>query len=200
MGPNGAGKTTFLRLMHGLERLSGGSATWRAPTVEARHQQAYVFQTPVMMRRSVRDNLAFPLRLSGTGRAAARARAADWLARIGLSETAHRPAAMLSVGRTPETGARPRLIRAPQVLFLDEPCANLDGRATRAIEGLLGEARAAGVRIVMATHDLGQARRLASEVLFIYRGGLHEAAPATAFFEAPQTAEARAFLNGDIVE
>jgi len=86
------------------------------------------------------------------------------------------------------------------VLFLDEPCANLDGRATREIEALLHEAHAHGTRIIMATHDMGQARRLATDVLFLLGGQIHEQAPASEFFNRPATSEAQAFLKGDIVE
>ena len=92
------------------------------------------------------------------------------------------------------------LIREPQILFLDEPCASLDGRATREIEAILSDAYDQGVRILMSTHDMGQARRLATEVLFLHKGLIHEAAPAEAFFADPATAEARAFLKGDILE
>ena len=92
------------------------------------------------------------------------------------------------------------MIRAPKVLFLDEPCANLDGRATREIETLLLEAHAAGTRIVMTTHDLGQARRLAQDVLFLLNGKIHEQGPSPQIFEAPRTPETKAFFKGDILE
>jgi len=200
LGPNGSGKTTLLRLMHGLERLSKGTAEWQISDVEVRRRQAYVFQTPIMMRRSVRDNLAYPLIVHGTPKAAARAQAWNWAERINLADAFERQAPLLSGGEKQKLALARALIRKPEVLFLDEPCANLDGRATREIEEILQEAHASGTRIVMSTHDIGQARRLASDVLFMLKGRLHEHGPAQAFFASPETPEAAAFLNGDIVE
>lgn len=200
IGPNGSGKTSLLRLMHGLERLTAGSANWNQPDTEARKRQAYVFQTPIMMRRSVRDNLIFPLTTHGTKKTEASALADEWLQRINLSEARGRQATLLSGGEKQKLALARALIRQPDVLFLDEPCANLDGRATREIEEILHHAHDTGIRIIMATHDMGQARRLATEVLFIFKGLIHETGEAESFFDTPQTPEAEAFLNGDIVE
>ena len=200
MGPNGSGKTTLLRLMHGLQRLSAGSIRWNVPDALARERQAYVFQAPIMMRRTVLDSIAYPLILHGMARREARARAADWAERVGLGGALHRGAPVLSGGEKQKLALARALIRRPEILFLDEPCANLDGRAMREIEAILHDAQAAGTRIVMATHDMGQARRLASEIVFLYGGKVHETGEAGAFFDAPRTAEAEAFINGEIVE
>lgn len=198
IGPNGAGKTTFLKALHGLVRLTRGRLEGSDP--EARLRQAYVFQTPTLLRRNVVQNLAYPLRIHGTPRKEAHAIAAKWATRIGLGGALDTPGPRLSGGEKQKLALARALIREPAVLFLDEPCANLDGRATREIETLLQEVRAAGTRIVMSTHDMGQARRLADDVVFLLHGRLHETGPAATFFDAPQTAEARAFLNGDIIE
>ncbi len=200
IGPNGAGKTTLLRLMHGLERCRGGAVEWAVARDIARRHQAFVFQAPIMMRRRVLDSLAYPLRLTGVGRAQARAAARASAGRFGLNDLLDSWAPMLSGGEKQKLALARALICDPQVLFLDEPCANLDGRATREFEALLTQEAAQGRRIVMSTHDMGQARRLASEVLFLLGGKIHERAPAEAFFAGPETPEARAFLNGDIVE
>lgn len=200
IGPNGAGKTSLLKMLHGLERLAAGRIDWPCGHAAAQARQAFVFQTPVMLRRSVRDNIAYPLRLTGHRRAAARTAADGWVARIGLSEATERPASVLSGGERQKLALARALVTGPALLFLDEPCASLDGRAMREIEALLHAAAAAGTRILMSTHDMGQARRLADEVLFIHRGQVHEFAAAAAFFDAPGTPEARAFLDGDIVE
>ena len=199
IGPNGAGKSTLLRLMHGLERPSAGRLAWATPMSEARQAQAFVFQSPVVLRRSVAENLAFPLRLAGRPRADARARALDWAARLGLSAQADRSAWLLSRGERQKLALARALITAPEVLFLDEPTASLDGHATRAIEAMLAEDRARGTRIVLATHDMGQARRLADEVVFLLGGQIHERGETEAFFAAPKTEAAAAFLRGDIV-
>lgn len=199
IGPNGSGKTTLLRALHGIERLDAGRVDWAEPEL-ARARQAYVFQSPTMLRRSVLDNLRFPLDLLGRGRSTSRDLAADWAARIGLGDALNRPATRLSGGERQKLALARALIRAPEVLFLDEPCANLDGAATRAIEALLVEQRAAGLTILMATHDMGQARRLSDRGIFMLNGMVHESGAAPGIFEAPQTGELAAFLRGDIVE
>lgn len=200
MGPNGAGKTTLLRALHGLERLSAGSVRWAVPFRETLRQQAFVFQTPIMLRRTVRENLVYPLRLAGMDGKAAMAMAENWAARIGLDAMLDQQAPRLSGGEKQKLALARALMRRPQIVFLDEPCANLDGRAMREIETILCDARDAGTRIVMATHDIGQARRLASDVLFMMAGQVIEAAPAAQFFDTPQTPQAVALLKGDIVE
>lgn len=200
MGPNGAGKTTLLRLMHGLERASAGSVEWRVPVAQARSRQSFVFQAPVVLRRSVVDNIAFPLIVHGQGRRAARRQAAEWAERVGLGDALTRPAAVLSGGEKQKLALARALITAPEAVFLDEPTASLDGRAMREIEAILIDAAKGGARIVMSTHNIGQAKRLATDVIFLYHGQVHEQGEASGFFSQPKTQEASAFLKGDIVE
>ena len=200
LGPNGAGKTSLLKVLHGVERLSSGSVTWSVPDEDAREAQAYVFQKPIMLRRTVHQNLAFPLHLLKVAKPEIRKRVENWAGRIGLADALDRPARRLSGGEQQKLALARALIRRPQVLFLDEPCANLDGRSTREIESLLREASGTGTRIIMTTHDIGQARRLASDVVFLLNGKVREQAAAHDFFAAQQSQEARAFLNGDIIE
>ena len=200
MGPNGSGKTTLLRLLHGAARLTAGSITWACPIDEARHRQAFVFQRPVMLRRSVRENIAYPLLVRGVSKPEARTRTEAWAARVGLSQALDRPATVLSGGEQQKLALARAMITEPQVLFLDEPCAALDGRAMREIEDILLESKRAGVRLILSTHDLGQARRLADEVIFLMHGRISEHSPAPDFFAGPQSRQAQAFLRGDIVE
>lgn len=200
IGPNGAGKTTLLKTLHGVERLSQGQVDWGVPEHVARQQQAYVFQSPIMLRRSVRQNLIFPLSLAGMGRAEANDRVTYWATKIGLAKMLDQPAPRLSGGEKQKLALARALIRDPAVLFLDEPCANLDGRSIREIESLLLDVQRSGTRIIMTTHDLGQARRLAGDVLFLLRGQINDYGSAQTFFAAPSSPEAVAFLNGDIVE
>jgi len=199
LGPNGSGKTTLLRAMHGLERLRGGHVDWAVPEPETRAHQAFVFQSPILMRRTVLDCIAYPLRLDGQSRPKARTAAAAMAEAVGIGGVLGLQATDLSGGEKQKLAIARALVRVPQVLFLDEPCANLDGKSTRDIEAILTTARAQGTRIVMSTHNVAQARRLADEVLFLYRGLLHEAALSPAFFDAPATPEARAFINGDLL-
>ncbi|MDC0739484.1 ATP-binding cassette domain-containing protein [Cognatishimia sp. SS12] len=200
MGPNGAGKSTLLRALHGMERLSAGAIRWATDQQTAQQRQAFVFQTPTLMRRTVLDNVAYPLRLAGHTRKAARGKALALLSNVGLAERADVRASVLSGGERQKMALVRALARAPEVLFLDEACANLDGSATRDIEAILQAQAQQGTRLILTTHDIGQARRLADDVLFLHRGKLVEAGPAAAFFDAPQSRAARAYLNGDIVE
>jgi tungstate transport system ATP-binding protein len=197
IGPNGSGKTSLLRMMHGLQR-ADGIVRWASGAAEARARQAYVFQRPIVLRRSVAANLAYPLRLRGMGRAEARVAAEVQAARFGLTEMLAQPAPSLSGGELQRLALARALITEPEVLFADEPCAALDGPATREIEARLAEAAQAAT-VVMATHDMGQARRIARRVVFLLDGRVHETGPAAAFFAGPSTEAARAFLRGDIV-
>ncbi len=200
IGPNGAGKTSLLRMLHGIARLNEGRVQWACDEAEARERQAFVFQTPVMLRRSVRENLTYPLRISGVGRKAAEVAAEGMADKIGLSGALGRSALALSGGERQKLALGRALIREPEVLFLDEPCAALDGRAMREVEAILLAAAEGGTRLIMSTHNMGQARRLASEVVFLLGGRIHERGAAETFFDNPETPQARAFLRGDIVE
>ena len=200
IGPNGSGKTTLLHLLHGTARLHSGTVAWQQPMAEARAAQAFVFQRPVMLRRSVVANIAYPLLIRGMPRQAALAHAAEWAGRVGLGALTERAAPSLSGGEQQKLSLARAFITDPQVVFLDEPCAALDGRATAEIEAILQEQKARGTRLIMSTHDMGQARRLADHVVFLRGGQVHESAVAPAFFKAPQTEAAQAFLNGDIVQ
>jgi tungstate transport system ATP-binding protein len=200
MGPNGAGKSLTLRLCHGLIHPTSGSVAWHGPAArDARRRHAMLFQRPVLLRRSARANLVHALDLAGLGRRERRSRAGAALERFGLAPIAERPARVLSVGEQQRLAMARAWSLGPQVLFLDEPTASLDPAATRAIEQMIGVFHAEGVKIVMTTHDLGQARRLADEVIFLHRGRLYEQTPAAEFFERPRTAEAHAFTRGELL-
>ncbi|WP_299840139.1 ATP-binding cassette domain-containing protein [uncultured Jannaschia sp.] len=199
IGPNGSGKTSLLRMMHGLQRPAAGRVDWSLPEGVARTRQAYVFQQPIALRRTVLANLAFPLRLRGLSRAEIRLRAEAQAARFDLTDKLAQSAPSLSGGEMQRLALARALITEPEILFADEPCAALDGRAMREIETRLIEA-SAQTRLIIATHDMGQARRIASDVIFLLHGRVHETGPAQTFFDSPGTPEARAFLKGDIVE
>jgi tungstate transport system ATP-binding protein len=197
IGPNGAGKSVLLRLLHGLLGPTAGRIEYALPAEEARRRQAMVFQRPVMLRRSVLANAAYPLRLAGLRDAEREAMAA--LARVGLAPLADRPARRLSGGEQQRLALARAWAMAPEVLFLDEPTASLDPAATRQVEEIVAAIAASGTKVVMTTHDLGQARRLAGEVILLLHGAVAARAPAPDFFDAPPTAEAAAFLRGDLL-
>ena len=200
LGPNGAGKSLLLRLCHGLLSPSTGAVRWQSADPEAiRRAQAMVFQRPVMLRRSARANLRYALAVRGIHGRAARHRTNAALERFGLGPLAERPAHVLSGGEQQRLALARAWALDPEILFLDEPTANLDPAATRAVEEAIGAFHETGTKIVMTTHDLGQARRLADEILFLYRGRLVERLAAVEFFRAPATAEACAFLQGELL-
>jgi len=199
LGPNGAGKSVLLRLCHGLLRPTGGRIHWTGPGGDAAQpRQAMVFQRPVMLRRSALANVAYGLKLAGLARAQRQARARDMLARVGLADIAGRPARVLSGGEQQRVALARAWALAPEVLFLDEPTASLDPAAAQAVEAIIAAIAAGGTKIVMTTHNLGQARRLADEILFLHRGRLVEHAAAAAFFAGPAAPEARAFLRAEL--
>lgn len=197
IGPNGSGKTTLLRVMHGIERISGGSAKWAIPDADARAAQSYVFQTPIMLRRSVADNLRYPLQLRRATKPDQERDIAYWGDKAGLSAQLHMPANRLSGGERQKLALARALITKPALIFLDEPCASLDGHATREIETLLHDTAQSGTRVVLATHDMGQAKRLGTDAIFLVAGGVKEAG--NDILNDPQTPELAAFLRGDIV-
>ena len=200
LGPNGAGKSLLLRLCHGLLPPSAGTIAWAgAPLAMARRCQAMVFQRPVLLRRSTAANIAYVLRLQGVPRRQRRAMLTEALEQAGLLPLAARPARVLSGGEQQRLALARAWVLKPQVLFLDEPTTSLDPAATRAVEALLEHIHCSGTKIIMTTHDLGQARRLADEVLFLHHGRLVEYAPAPAFFSNPQSKEAAAFLEGKLL-
>ncbi len=199
IGPNGSGKTTLLRAAMGLLRPSSGRITWDGIADASPARRAIVFQRPVMLRRGVASNIRYALNAASIASDRHDARLAELLSLVGLDALAQRPARRLSGGEQQRLALARALARDPSVLFLDEPTASLDPAATKAIEDIVRAVSARGVKVVMATHDLGEARRLAGDVVFLHRGRVVEAADAASFFRSPQTAEARAFLAGDLL-
>jgi tungstate transport system ATP-binding protein len=201
MGPNGAGKSLMLRLLHGLLQPSAGAILWggRPADDAVRLRQAMVFQRPVLLRRAALANVTHALRSRGMAWRERQERAQQALAAAGLAALARTPARLLSGGEQQRLAMARALSLEPDVLFLDEPAANLDPASTLAIERLIQEAHERGTKIVLVTHDVGQARRLADEVAFLHRGRIEEHSPAARFFEAPASPRARAFLEGRLI-
>jgi tungstate transport system ATP-binding protein len=182
LGPNGSGKTTLIRLAMGLAEPAAGRIDVTART-------AMVFQRPAMLRRSVRANVEYVSRTDPMA----------MLHRVGLAALADRPARRLSGGEQQRLALARALARDPEVLFLDEPTASLDPAATAMVEDIVADAASRGIKVVMATHDLGQARRLAGDIVFLAKGRVIEHAPADKFFDAPASREAAQFIRGELV-
>ena len=199
IGPNGAGKSTLLRLCMGLAVPTEGRITWGGRADAKPTRRAFVFQRPVMLRRTVSANVAYGLTHAGYPRAKLAARTAELLERVGLSDLAMRPARRLSGGEQQRLALARALARDPELLLLDEPTASLDPAATRGVEEIVRDTAQSGIKIVMASHDLGQVRRLAGDVVFMVRGNVREQTPAEDFLKNPSTTEAAAFVRGDLV-
>ena len=200
LGPNGSGKTSLLKALHGILKLKMGTLKWSCLQAESIGKQMFVFQTPIMLRRSVFENLTYPLLLRKTPKAQANHRAEQWLDRIDLRTSMQVPATRLSGGEKQKLALARALITEPEMLFLDEPCASLDGKTTYEIESLLQSCVANGTTIMMSTHDIGQAKRLAKNIYFLNKGILESIQPAKTFFIKPLSRNADKFIAGNIVE
>jgi tungstate transport system ATP-binding protein len=199
LGANGAGKSVLMRLMHGLLAPTSGRVAWQeTDTGRTRRLQAMVFQRPVMLRRSALENVEYALALSGLRGSARRQGALEALESVGLAHRAMQPARTLSGGEQQRVALARAWALHPEVLFLDEPTSNLDPGATREIETVIKAFDAAGTKIIMATHNLGQARRVGDEVLFLHDGRLAERSPVDQFFSRPASPEAAAFIKGEL--
>ena len=199
IGPNGSGKTTLLRLAMGLIAPTSGRVTWAGRDDLPPERRAIVFQRPAMLRRSVAGNVRYALAAASVPRSERHRRTADLLALVGLAGFERRPARRLSGGEQQRLALARALARDPDVLFLDEPSASLDPAATKAIEDIVRDIAARGVKVMMSTHDLAQARRIGGEVALMHRGRLIESARAMEFFNSPRTEEARCFLAGELL-
>lgn len=199
LGPNGGGKSTALRLIAGLTAPTNGRISWGGASAPKRERFAIVFQSPVMLMRSVEANLRFALAAAGMPPGSRAARAAELLGLVGLADKSQRPARRLSGGERQRLAIARALARQPAVLLLDEPTANLDPAATRMVEQLIRDTAARDVKIVLATQDLGQARRLGGDIILLHRGRVVEAASADRFFASPQSSETRKFIDGELL-
>jgi tungstate transport system ATP-binding protein len=199
VGPNGAGKSVLLRLCHGLLQPTSGKIAWNVPEIRGEpRRQAMVFQRPVLLRRSALANIAYALAVARVPTEQREARAREALRKVGLDALAAHPARVLSGGEQQRVALARAWALNPEVLFLDEPSANLDPGATHEIERVVGAMHAAGTKIVMVTHNLGQARRLGDEILFLHQGRLLERASSDRFFKQPASPEAAQFLEGEL--
>jgi len=199
VGPNGSGKTTLLRLAMGLLIPAAGHMLWAGQPRCPVTRMAFVFQRPMMLRRTAAENIRYSLRAARAPRALESRRIHELLCMVGLEALGHRPARSLSGGEQQRVALARALARSPDVLFLDEPTASLDPAATQIVEDLLRAVVAQGIKVIMSTHDLGEARRLAGDIMMLHRGRLLEHGPADRFFNSPVTDEAAVFLAGGLL-
>jgi tungstate transport system ATP-binding protein len=199
IGPNGAGKTTLLRAAMGLTRATSGLITWGGREFSAPTRRAFMFQRPAMLRRTAAGNIRYALAAAHVPRAQREPRVAALMADVGLPGLGRRPARRLSGGEQQRLALARALACDPAILFLDEPTASLDPAATKAIEDIIRSITARGVKVVMSTHDLGQAKRIAGDVVLLHRGRMLEHGPSEQFFNTPRTPEAVRFIAGELL-
>ncbi len=200
IGPNGAGKSLMLKLCHGLLKPSSGQIKWMGSDKQAadRHQ-SFVFQHPIMLRRTSLENVAYPLKIRGLPQDERNERAIEVLKMTGISHLADRPALKLSGGEKQKLSLARSWATRPEVLFLDEPTANLDPRSTHDMENLINQIYQTGTKIIMTTHDMPQVRRLADEICFIHQGKIIEHGPVNKLLESPENPMTAAFVNGELL-
>ena len=197
IGPNGAGKTVLLRIMAGLQAPHDGSIHWNGNNSPA-PGIAMVFQHPILLRSSVFHNAGLGLKPFGLSRVEAKLRTMHTLERVGLAHRADDSARLLSGGERQRLALARAWAMRPQLLLLDEPTAALDPSATDVVEGIVREIRSDGTRIIMTTHNLGQAMRISDDIVFLANGRVVECAPTSRFFARPQSNEAKLFIQGEL--
>lgn len=197
LGPNGAGKSVLLRALCGLIEPSAGSIDWGGG-VRPSEGVMMVFQHPMLLRTSVLENVALALKPLGLTRTERHHRAAVVLERVGLADRAAQSARQLSGGEQQRLALARAWVTSPRLLLLDEPTASLDPSATASVERIVREIRTDGTRILMTTHNLGQATRLGDDVVFMSAGRVREHAPVQRFFARPASEEARLFIQGEL--
>jgi tungstate transport system ATP-binding protein len=196
VGHNGAGKSTLLKLMHGLISPTQGTISWLKGRPKS---QAMVFQKPVLLRASVQENIEYAMRIQGANAYAASKAAIIAMKEVGIDHLARRSARLCSGGEQQRISLARALALSPEILFLDEPTANLDPQATQEIEAVISMMHVRGTTIVMTTHSIGQVKRVANRVLFMHEGRLLEDSMIEGFFNEPQSKEVQSFLLGDFV-
>ena len=199
LGANGSGKTTLLEALHGLRKLSAGKVEWNISNSQAAAEQAFVFQSPIMLRRTVAENLAFPLKVRRISKLTTTTEVMMWAKKIGLEDKIKQQAMLLSGGEMQAIAVARALITKPKMLFLDEPTTSLDGATKKAIEDILISASSNGTKILMSTHDLGQLKRLAKDIIFLHNGIVEAHCSKEEFLTKPPSKAAKQFLAGDIV-
>lgn len=199
LGANGAGKSLFLNLCHGLIEPREGQIEWRDnhSVKITPPRQTMVFQVPVMLRRTALENVEYAVKQCTNDEVQARAMAAlEWAK---LEPLASKPAHNLSIGEQQQLAIARAWAMQPELFFLDEPTSSLDPSACMRVEELIHSMKDKGMRILMTTHNLAQAQRLAEQVVFLSDGRILEHQNAQTFFSKPGSEEARNFIQWETI-
>ena len=198
LGPNGAGKSLFLKTINGLTPVESGKIKFNSKEInyQIRKEIALVFQKPTLLRRTVLENMQFVLEKKNK---LSNLEIMNHLQKVGLDTYKHKPARLLSGGEQQRLSLARALLINPSLLLLDEPTANLDPYSLNLIEEIILDENKKGKTIILTTHDMGQAKRLAKEILFFDKGKLLEQTKAINFFAKPKTKEAQNYINGKIL-
>ncbi len=201
VGPNGAGKSLLIRTLCGLMAADSGRVLWAgsAPDAARRHQVGLLLQRPVLLRRSALQNVVYALRLTGMTAQESKSLAIGALQDAGLETIMEVPAQRLSGGEQQRVALARALALKPDMLFLDEATANVDPASTLVIEQQLSVAMQSGLRLVMVSHDVGQVRRLAQEVVLMHNGRIVEQSPCEVFFNQTNNPVSRRWLAGELL-
>ena len=199
VGPNGAGKTLFLKCLHGIIKCNLEKVLFAGKPLnkKIRLMQSMVFQSPILMRRSVINNLLFVINQRKIN--IKRNEVMSLLKKVDLLHLAKEQAIVLSGGEKQRLSVARAIITSPKILFLDEATSNLDPYSVNIIEKIIKEVNKKGTKVIAVTHDLSQARRLASEIIFFNKGSISEHTKASSFFDQPKSSEGKIFISGKLV-
>jgi tungstate transport system ATP-binding protein len=197
LGYNGAGKSLFLELCHGMLKPSIGQVNWNGHSaLSTRKQRGFIFQHRIILRRSVRQNIALSMQAAGWNAKDINTRMDELLTMAQLTAKADDPAAILSGGEAQRMALVRALATRPDVVIMDEPTSSLDPGAATKFENLIKQVALTGVKFIWATHNVAQAQRFADDVIFINAGNVLEHGRASKFFANPQTEIAKRYVKG----
>jgi tungstate transport system ATP-binding protein len=197
LGYNGAGKSLFLELCHGMLEPTTGSVAWNGQSaLTTRNQRGFIFQSRIILRRSVRQNIALPMQAAGWSRNDIDTRTTELLNMAQLTSQGDDPAAILSGGEAQRMALVRALSTRPNLLIMDEPTSSLDPTATAKFETMIQDVASSGVQFIWATHNIAQAKRFANNIIFINDGTITEHGSAVDFFAAPKSKAAQTYITG----
>jgi tungstate transport system ATP-binding protein len=196
VGPNGSGKTSLLKALHGIYKLSSGSISWGDCSInEIKKMQAMIFQNPLLLKRSVKDNITYVLKIRNNTKSEILNKTNEALNLCNINELQNQQAHTLSGGEKQKLAIARAWVLDPNILFLDEPTLNLDPPSVYEIEELIINMHAKNTFVIFSSHDLRQVRKLSKEIVFLYDGKLIEKTKSKKFFESAESDLAKSFLQ-----